>query len=368
MIFRASGQAASSSRGSMISLKKYLDTDAIDSVVFDPTEETELLAAVLEAYRGSLLAMGNCAQEACPALGDSLKQSLIKLEAELSPAMSPRSAEATERGVQGQLRDWGQRTARHYQERADEVRELLLVMARTAESVGDRDQRCAGQIHEVTRRLACIESLEDLTEIRASVKKSAADLKTSIERMEQEGKAAIAQLRAEVTNYQTRLEKAEEIAFRDSLTGLCSRLCVENQLARRMSEQKPFCVAIIDLDAFKQVNDAYGHVTGDDLLKQFAVELRSACRASDLIGRWGGDEFIIVFDSSIEQAGAQTDRLRKWVCGQYEVQGNAGKIKLAVNASIGLAEFQPGDGITDLLARADSAMYENKTASRVARR
>lgn len=352
----------------MISLKKYLDrTDSGLEVCCEP-DESGLLAAVLAAWRASLLSMGNCAQEACPALGDGLKQGLRKLEAELSPAMSPRAVETTEDEVREQLQSWGQHTARHYQEKAGEVRELLLVMARTAESVGARDQRCAGQIHDVTARLATIARLEDLTEIRASIQKSAAELKTSINRMTEEGKAAMEHLRAEVSNYQTRLEKAEEIAFRDTLTGLCSRLCVENQLGRRIGEQKPFCVAIIDIDAFKQVNDAHGHVTGDDLLKQFAVELRSACRANDLIGRWGGDEFIIVFDRDMEQAGAQTERLRKWVCGQYEVQGKPGRIKLTVHASIGLAEFRPGDAVTDLLARADSAMYENKAASRVPQR
>ncbi|HUV97815.1 MAG TPA: GGDEF domain-containing protein [Acidobacteriaceae bacterium] len=351
----------------MISLKKYLDKAESGPFVFCEPEESDLLAAVLAAYRASLLAMGNCAQAACPALGDGLKQELRKLEAEVCPEMSPCAVSTTEHNVQLHLQDWGQHTARHYQEKADEVRELLLLMARTAESVGVRDQRCAGQIHEVTRRLASIECLEDLSEIRASIKKSAAELKTEIDRMTEEGKAAIEHLQAEVSNYQTRLEKAEEVAFRDTLTGLCSRLCVENQLVRRIGEQKPFCVAIIDIDAFKLVNDAHGHVTGDDLLKQFAVELRSACRANDLIGRWGGDEFIIVFDSGMDQAGAQTDRLRKWVCGQYEVQGKAGKIKLTVNASIGLAEFRPGEAMTDLLARADSAMYENKAASRAPR-
>lgn len=351
----------------MISLKKYLDCVEPDpNVCFDADAEG-LLPSLMAAYRSALQAMGNCAENACPALGDSLKQGLGKLEADLSNQMSPRDLEATENNVQEQLRDWGQSTARHYQEKTIEVKELLLVMARTAESVGARDQRCAGQFSEVTARLTTIASLEDLTEIRSSIKKSAAELKTSIDRMAEEGKAAIAQLRTEVSSYQAKLEKAEAIAFRDALTGLCSRLCAENQLTRRIEEKKPFCVAIVDIDAFKQVNDAHGHVTGDHLLKQFATELRSACRSNDLIGRWGGDEFIILFDANLADAGAQTERLRKWVCGQYEVPGTAGKIKLNVNASIGLTEYRAGDKMNDLLARADAAMYENKTATRAAR-
>lgn len=351
----------------MISLKKYLDTVEPDpGVCLDP-ETPGLLASLLAAYHSALQAMGNCAEDACPALGDSLKNGLGRLEADLSDRMTPRAVELTDHSVQEQLRDWGQRTARHYQEKTGEVKELLLVMARTAESVGARDQRCAGQFSEVTARLTTIASLEDLTEIRTSIKKSAAELKTSIDRMAEEGKAAIDQLRTEVSSYQDKLEKAEAIAFRDALTGLCSRLCAENQLARRIEGNKPFCVAIVDIDAFKQVNDAHGHIVGDLLLKQFATELRSACRANDLIGRWGGDEFIILFDANLADAGAQTDRLRKWICGQYEIPVKAGKIKLGVNASIGLAEYRVGDKMMDLLSRADAAMYQNKSATRAAR-
>jgi diguanylate cyclase len=352
----------------MISLKKYLDTAESSSDAYFEPDEDDLLAAVLGAYRSALLAMGNCAQDACPALGDDLKRALRKLEVELSTELTPRAMEAKDRDVQEQLLGWGQRTARHYQEKTAEVKELLLVMARTAESVGARDQRCAGQIYEVTARLTGIASLEDLTEIRASIKKSAAELKTSIDRMTEEGKAALEQMRAEVTNCQVKLQKAEEIAYRDALTGLCSRLYAENQLGRRIGEGKPFCVAIVDIDGFKQVNDIHGHVTGDDLLKQFAAELRSACRATDLIGRWGGDEFIILLDSRLAEATTQTDRLCRWICGYYEVQGKAGKTKLSVNASTGLAEYRPGETMKKLLARADAAMYENKSASRQAHR
>jgi diguanylate cyclase (GGDEF)-like protein len=238
-------------------------------------------------------------------------------------------------------------------------------MARTAESVGQRDQRCAGQINEVTARLKAIASLEDLTEIRASIAKSAAELKNSVERMTVEGKAAIDQLRKEVSSYQAKLEDAEEIASRDALTGLRSRLCVENQIERRIGSGTPFCVAIIDIDEFKKVNDDHGHLTGDELLAQFATELRSACRSTDLIGRWGGDEFIILLDYALPEANIQADRLMKWVCGNYTVQAPSGPMKLRVDVSIGLAEYVPGETMRDLLARADAAMYQHKMTSRI---
>ena len=143
-----------------------------------------------------------------------------------------------------------------------------------------------------------------------------------------------------------------------------SRLCVEHQIERRIEAGTPLCVAIVDIDGFKQVNDEHGHLIGDELLKQFATELRSACRSTDVIGRLGGDEFILVLDCALPEAQAQIDRLRAWVCGNYTVQGNAEPIKLRVDASFGLAERRPEETMKELIDRADAEMYQNKTVYR----
>ncbi len=335
----------------MISLKKYLESATSGSTMQSEQDDRDILAMAIAAYRSALVEIGSCSMDACPALGEDLKRSLGKLGESLSIDMSPKAVDAAERSVQEQLQDWGRRTAKHYRQKTGEVKELLIVMARTAESVGERDQRCAGQLNDVTNRLEKIASLEDLTQIRASIEKSAAELKTSVERMAAEGKAAIEQLRAEVSTYQAKLEEAEESASRDALTGVRSRPYAEGQLERRIAAGIPHCVAIIDINGFKRVNDEHGHLVGDELLKQFADELRSACRTTDVIARWGGDEFIVLLDCGIREASAQTDRLREWVCGNYTVQGNAGPKKLRIEASIGLAEHIPGEAMKAVLDR-----------------
>jgi len=350
--------------GQIISLKRYLDSTSSGAIDQRGPEEPDVLALTMAAYGSALQEMGNCSLDACPGLGDGLQRGLGRLRNDLSVGMNCAALEAMDAGVQEQLRDWGRNTARHYQQKADEIKGLLIVMARTAESVGARDQRCAKQISEVTARLREVASLEDLTEIRATIERSASELKTSIDRMTVEGKEALDQLREQVSNYRTKLEAAEEIASRDALTGLRSRLCVETLIENRIGAGAQFCVAIIDIDGFKKVNDDHGHLTGDEVLKQFAAELRSACRQTDMIGRWGGDEFIIVLECTLPEATAQIDRLRKWVCGNYTVQRASGALKLRVDASIGLSEHLPDESIKQLLARADAAMYKCKAASR----
>ncbi len=348
----------------MISLKKYLDSQPVGRFAEAVPDERDLLIVVIDAYGSALLEMGSCSLDACPGLGDVLKRNLGELRTGLLPAMSCEALAATDSGVRERLRVWGRDTAKHYQQKACEVKELLLVMARTAESVSARDRRCAGQMSAVTERLKAIASLDDLTGIRASIEKSAMELKTSIDRMTAEGKETLDHLRKQVTSYQSKLEEAEVIASRDALTGLSSRLYVESQIERRIGIGSAFCVALIDIDGFKKVNDGYGHLTGDELLKQFGAELRSACRATDIIGRWGGDEFILVYDCVLAEAEAQTERLRKWICGNYEVKGKSGALKLRVDASIGLAAHVAGEEMKELVARADAGMYEQKAASR----
>jgi diguanylate cyclase (GGDEF)-like protein len=360
----------------MISLKKYLDSAQISPEETDTPsldgapgairekDEGALLAVAIAAYQSALREMGACSVEACPALGPGLMKSLAKLGEKLSCETTRATLEATEKNVQEHLQEWGRSTATHYRQQTADVKDLLIVMARTAESVGERDQRCAGQLREVTSRLKAIASLEDLTQIRSSIEKSAADLKTSVDRMASEGKQAIAALRAEVSCYQTKLEEAEELASKDALTGMRNRSWVENEIERRIRAGSPFSVAIVDVDDFKNVNDVHGHLVGDDLLRQFAGELKSACRSTDVNGRWGGDEFILVLGSRLGEAETQIERLRDWVCGSYPVQTRNGPMKLKLEASIGLAEYRPGERRNDLLARADAAMYARKSAAR----
>lgn len=350
----------------MISLKKYLDGELPPLAAGDAGEERGILLVTLAAYGSALLSMGNYSLEACPGLGGGLKQRLGELQASLSTEMGPEQMEATDRAVHEQVQEWGHRTALHYRDKAAEVKELLLLMARTAESVGARDQRCAGQMTEVTAHLRQIATLDDVTQIRASIEKSAAELKSSVERMTNEGKAAVEELQRQVKVYQTKLDEAEELASRDTLTGARNRMCMESFIESRIAADTMFCVAMLDIDGFKKVNDTHGHLAGDELLKQFATELRSACRKTDVIGRWGGDEFVILLDCGMDEATAQIQRLRKWVCGDYTVGGAAGALKLRLDASIGLAEHLPKEPMKALMGRADAAMYERKKEGKAA--
>jgi diguanylate cyclase (GGDEF)-like protein len=347
----------------MISLKKYMDSvdDGADCAGDSPPET---LSLVIDAYRSTLLEMGNCGVDACPALGPELRRGLSRFEEALSKHGNTRSISSMEDGVRKLLQDWGRHTSHYYQEKAAEVRDLLLIMAHTADSVVRRDQRCALQIEAVTKDLENIATLEDLSEIRAAIEKRAMELRNSIDRMATEGKAVVDHLRIEVATYQAKLDHADYIASCDSMTGLGSRLWVENCIQRRIDSHIDFCVVIIDIDRFKRVNEDHGHLTGDLVLKQFATELRSVCRATDIVGRWSGDDFILLLDCELQEARAHVDRLRSWLCGSYSIPGKQGPLNLPLEAAIGVAQHRQNETLTDLINRADLEMYLHKSTSR----
>ena len=349
---------------SIISLKKYMDASSAAPQAEEPAVAAgELMPAFQSAYRSALREMGSTSLIVCPAQGSGLKQALSGLEEKLASA-SPADVAQAEVEVREQLRGWGLSASRNMKEKADEVKALLLTLARTGESLAHRDERCAEQIGTVTTHLKKIATLDDLSQIRTSIEKSAQELKASIDRMTAEGKQAVEQLRVEVSNYRSRMEAAEYVAAFDGVTGLGSRLWVESQIEARVERDATFCVMLLDIDNFKSVNDTHGHLVGDQVLKQFGGELKSVCRSGDVLGRWGGDEFIVVLDCDRDGAETQVARVRKWVCGDYTLQVSGRPVKKEILASIGVAERRRGESMSDLIQRADTAMYAEKGGGR----
>jgi diguanylate cyclase (GGDEF)-like protein len=349
----------------MISLKKYLEMDA-SAVLVDEPEIDGQFAAAMDCYRNLLGAIGKTAVQISPAFGADLESNLHRLEHRASIQPSPESVRHVEKQVEIQMQEWGGRLSEHLRAKADEVREILVALAKTAESVGSRDQGYSLRFREVTTRLAGIAHLDDLTQIRSSLVKQVSELKNSVDQMTRDNHELVAQLRAEVSIYETKLRTVEQLSMRDELTRLANRRSIEERVTWSIESKQGFCVVMFDLNGFKQVNDKYGHPAGDDLLKQFAMELQTNTRSGDLVGRWGGDEFIIVLACDVAGTVAHIERVRKWVLGKYTLQIGKGAENpvVEVDASIGVAEWKSGKTLQDLIAEADADMYREKNEAR----
>jgi diguanylate cyclase (GGDEF)-like protein len=153
----------------------------------------------------------------------------------------------------------------------------------------------------------------------------------------------------------------------DALTGLLNRRAIQEELDRQVGQSRrtsqPFALMMIDVDRFKSVNDRYGHAVGDLALKHVAKLLHVDLREVDRVGRFGGEEFVVVLpDSPLAKAQLVAERLREAI-GASVVAGSAAAIRLSV--SVGVAEWASRDvDSSGILIRADSALYQAKREGR----
>jgi diguanylate cyclase len=160
--------------------------------------------------------------------------------------------------------------------------------------------------------------------------------------------------------------RIEELAELDELTGSYNRRCImrmlDEEIARSRRIKAPCSVALIDLDWFKRINDAYGHPTGDEVLRTFAITTFANIRTIDRFGRYGGEEFLLVLpDTSTAGAAQILERLREIIA---DLDWSAFSPGMRVTISAGVATLRPDETPDTFLARADSALYSAKAKGR----
>lgn len=176
--------------------------------------------------------------------------------------------------------------------------------------------------------------------------------------------AETAQLGASLQRAGNLLSHAQQLAYFDPLTALCNRVLfselASHALATAARTGRPVSVLALDLDNFKAVNDTYGHWKGDEILKIAAQRMRGALRESDVLARYGGDEFMLLLEpADIEAAEVVAQKLIAALRAPYP------GVDIAVSASIGIAAFpSAGRTLEDLVKQADRALYDAKAAGR----
>ncbi|MFY9476584.1 MAG: GGDEF domain-containing protein [Aquabacterium sp.] len=161
------------------------------------------------------------------------------------------------------------------------------------------------------------------------------------------------------------LVQAQALATTDMLTGLLNRRAMtdqlESELARVSRSGNPVCVALIDIDHFKKVNDHYGHRMGDEVLRSFASLAQGDLRQVDQLGRWGGEEFLLMMPHvDASQAWVAVERLRNHIAAHP--MGDSGNLTVTISA--GLAQFSHGESLDRWIERADQALYQAKQSGR----
>lgn len=176
----------------------------------------------------------------------------------------------------------------------------------------------------------------------------------------------VANMEQEALGYREHLEEQRQKALLDPLTGLPNRAAWSERVEREMLEWQAhgghLAMAILDLDHFKRINDSYGHLAGDKVLKIVADQLRKRLRSHDFIARFGGEEFVLLLPQTSPAAAAQiAEMLRATVeACPFHFKGE----RVVITTSIGLGAFRPGERGDQVLKRADAALYRAKESGR----
>lgn len=178
--------------------------------------------------------------------------------------------------------------------------------------------------------------------------------------------ARLSNLTTSLENERGETERLQKLSVTDHLTKLhnhsYARHCLNAALARAQRDNSPLCVVMADLDHFKHINDTYGHLVGDDVLRIAAARMLAASRAEDQVGRYGGEEFIFILqNTSLDGAEEAAERVRAHLSDNAIQVGDA---EIVVTVSMGVSCACRHDTVNSLIERADAALYAAKAAGR----
>ncbi len=183
--------------------------------------------------------------------------------------------------------------------------------------------------------------------------------------LEEKNRALLDDLRRNAQELENLNARLTDMANRDGLTGLYNhryfREMIEQELSRSRRHDRSFSVLFIDIDHFKQYNDTYGHLAGDELLKTLARILQERCRSSTVAARYGGEEFVLLAPETDAAGAHQFAEILRDAVERYPFPGRETQPLGAVTLSLGLATFpQDGQDTTSLIDHADKALYISK--------
>lgn len=340
----------------MVSLKASLDAwDQIDS----------LLRRSLAAYAGTLR---HFEEHVCRPAADKFKVSGVDFapqraaltRPDLSPADSLPVLESVSRAIEQQLRSYGQRLSENACS-ADDLRAVLGALNASIQMILNSGTQQETALRVVAGRLKVASESDNVALLRILVRHQSIELSRLADETQRHSLAAADQFRQQVVALSAGLNSARAEARRDVLTGLLNRRALEELFHEYEARPSRRCLILLDVDRFKSVNDRYGYLAGDELLRQFAARIQSALDPAAVAARWGGDEFIVLLEGDLPAGMNLARHLNQQLCASYDL--SAGKTsQIHVQASVGLSEWKLGENAASVLQRADLALKARKHA------
>ena len=233
----------------------------------------------------------------------------------------------------------------------------------------DSTSAYGGKMEENARLIEKATTLEELTPVLKEVVSATRSMASDSLQARDELRGMRERTQAtetEIVKLHMELDRMSAQARHDPLTGALNRKGLDEALNREVSAMRrkdtPLCVALLDIDNFKKINDTLGHITGDQALAHLAQVARESMRPQDTLARYGGEEFVILLpDTALERGIDAMMRLQRELTKKYFM---AGSEKLLITFSAGVAQLGPDEDNASAIKRADHAMYTAKRAGK----
>jgi diguanylate cyclase len=255
----------------------------------------------------------------------------------------------------------------------NEAKERLKIMlvgfvdhlASFSESTSDYHDK----IEQCAEKISATNDLAELNDVIEEVMRETRIIQLNAQRSRDDlnaMKARVGEAEQEIVRLQNELTETSELVRHDQLTGALNRKGLEEaldrELARSQRRKTPICVALLDVDNFKSLNDTYGHQTGDEALIHLARVIRETMRPHDTLVRYGGEEFLIILpDTPLPDAVSALTRLQRELTKRFFLHQNE---KLLITFSAGITAFRANESRSETISRADAAMYQAKKSGK----
>ncbi len=276
----------------------------------------------------------------------------------LSPGDSLPVLESVNRVVEQELRAYGERLSRNACSAGD-LRDVLNALNAAIKGILETGSQQELALRSVAGRLELASESDNVALLRVLVRHQSVELTRLADETHRHSQTVSDQLRQQVAELSTGLDSARDEARRDVLTGLINRRALEELFHEYEGQPALRCLLLLDVDRFKSVNDRYGYLAGDELLRQIASRIQSTLDPAAVTARWGGDEFIVLIEGGLPAGRNAAGHLNRQLCASYNL-GHGKASQVLVEASVGLSEWKQGESAEKVIQRADLALKARK--------
>jgi diguanylate cyclase len=297
-----------------------------------------------------------------------LKGQMDALMTASAPPLTLRRLDDVERRLKDVI--FKQRDAKgHALQAQEEMRKMLATFIERLSQITKSSDSFHAQMEESARLIEQAKSLTDiapvLKEVMLATRNMAHDSKTSYDEL-MAMREHVTNTEAEIAKLHQELDRVSALARHDPLTGALNRKGLDEAMDREISNVRrkdvPLCVALLDIDNFKKINDSMGHTTGDAALTHLATVARECMRPQDNLARYGGEEFVILLpDTTLDKGIEALTRLQRELTKRFFLSGSE---KVLITFSAGVVQLATDEKGGEAIKRADQAMYLAKRAGK----